>query len=127
MPEEQQKSRWAQYTEREIEIPLPEIEGYEHLLPLLESAGTILQTGMGIAPLTWQELESWERSYSKEIDCWELSYWELNTIKDMSYAYCAELGQATSKTREAPFKEAVIDREDVSKRVYQAFMAFKIK
>jgi hypothetical protein len=82
---------------------------------------------MGIAPLTWQELEAWERNYSKELECWELNFWELNTIKDMSYAYCAELGQATDKDRQSPYVPVVIDREEVSRRVYAAFMSFKKK
>jgi hypothetical protein len=110
-----------------MEVPLPDITDFEYILVLLESAGTILQTGMGIAPLTWQELEAWERNYSKELECWELNFWELNTIKDMSYAYCAELGQATDKDRQSPYVPVVIDREEVSRRVYAAFMSFKKK
>lgn len=124
IPDEHNKSRLASYIETETEIPLPTIEGYEYLVSLLESAGTILQTGMGIAPLTWQELESWERSYSKELDCWELSYWELSTIKDMSYAYCAELGAAKDINRQSPYTPVVIDREAVSRRIHDVFKSF---
>lgn len=110
-----------------MEAPLPDITGYEYLVQLLESAGTILQTGTGIAPLNWIELESWERKYSEELNCWELSFWEFNTIKDLSYAYCAELGNASDKKRPSPFKAPEIDREDVSRRIRNAFMAFKLK
>lgn len=116
-----------QYVDKEMEPPLPEVEGHEHLISLLENAGTILQTGMGIAPLTWQELESWERCYSKEINCWELSFWELNTLKDMSYAYCAELGNARDKTRPAPYTPPVpkeIDRAAVATQVMDVFKLF---
>lgn len=125
MPEEETKSRLEKYIERELDPPLPDIEGYEYILPLLESAGTILQTGMGAAPLTWQELESWERAYSKEIDCWELSFWELTAIKDMSYAYCAELGQAAKKGRQPPYQEMKIDRTELSNRILDIFMSVK--
>ena len=127
IPVEQEKSRWTQYVERDQEVPLPDIEGYEYLLAFLESAGTLLQTGMGIAPLTWQELESWERLYTKELDCWELNFWEMSTLKDMSYAYCAELSSATDANRDSPYAPVVIDREEVSKRVYETLMSFKKK
>ena len=82
-----------------------------------------------MAPLTWIELESWKRLFKEELpdDLWVLSFWELSLIKDLSYAYCAELGAATDKKREAPYKEAVLDRTDVSKRMYSIFMGLKLK
>jgi hypothetical protein len=124
-PEGQEKSRWTQYVEQDVEVPLPNIEGWEYLVSLLDNAGTILQTGMGVAPLTWQELESWKNVYSQELVCWKFSFWELSTMKDMSYAYCAELGQASDKNRPQPYSPTVIDREEISKRMYNLLSAFK--
>lgn len=118
-------------------IELNEYESY--LVGLWHEAGTVGQGGMGLAPLTWQEIVAWsDRFFTEESVEWvqspsrrwmplllyvpTLSDWELQTIRAMSQEYCAEASE-NSPSRPCP-KEVVI--EHVSKEdAYSESMKLK--
>jgi hypothetical protein len=93
---------------------------------MLDAIGTIIQTGQGIAPLTWQEIQSWKNLYSEYVASFKVSMWELSAVKDLSYAYCAELGNATDKKRTAPFSVVQIDRTALSNRIFNVLSNIKL-
>lgn len=59
---------------------------------------------MGIAPLSWQEIQAFI-----ETNELELMLWEKELIKKMSEAYCAESHKATDPQRPAPY---VVEKEE---------------
>jgi hypothetical protein len=92
-------------------LQLPEIEGAEYMIALLNEAGFVLNTGMGATSLSWSEIESWLRCTQLE-----LPVWEKTTLKEMSEVYAAELAKATDKNMAAPYTH-LTEIEEVRKTV----------
>lgn len=118
----------AEHTEPQ-EIPYPELpEGAEYLVALFHSAGTATQTGMGLVPLSWQEIRAF-------VHCTQATVtpWELGVIRKLSEAYCAEYARASDKLRQAPYSPVVTDTPDeearaiVAAKVMTALAALKKK
>lgn len=98
------------------EIQLPDT-GLDYLVGHFFSSGQCLQTGQGLVPLTWQEIDAYVKL--NELD---MCVWELKLIKKMSEAYCAEYSRASDPNRVAPYRVQVLDEE-----VDQVAKAMKIK
>lgn len=98
------------------EIQLPDT-GMDYLVGHFFNSGQALQTGQGLVPLTWQELEAYTKL--NELD---MCTWELKLLKKMSEAYCVEHSRASDEKREAPYRVQVLD-EDVD----QVAKALRIK
>jgi hypothetical protein len=127
VPVDEENPDAAEPTEPQ-EIPYPEIPaGAEYLVALFHSAGVATQTGMGLIPLSWQEIEAF-------VKCTQASVtpWELRVIRKMSEAYCAEYARASDRLRKAPY-QAVIEipteevREAVAAKVMSVLATFKRK
>jgi hypothetical protein len=94
VPEGSKKSRLASYTDDDSTfLQFPELDGAGYLVNLLQEAGLIMSNGMGVVPLTWQEIESWLR-----VTELRLSVWEKLIIREMSEAYAAELANLPTNT-----------------------------
>jgi hypothetical protein len=82
-----------------LEIHLPKIyPAYDFLRGLFFDMGQATSTGMGIVPISWEEL----RAFRLENDL-DLGVWERQTLKKMSEAYCAEYSLGTEPGRPAPY------------------------
>lgn len=89
------------------EIQLPPVPAeLEYLLSLYFLSGQCIHTGMSITPLTWVEIEAFIR-----VNKLKLMLWEVELIKKMSEAYCAESHKATDPQRPPPYKEVKEDDE----------------
>lgn len=55
-------------------------------------AGLFSQGGMGISPITWSELDAFNRCGGLE-----LSSWELSRLMDMSRSYCSWNSKGSSQ------------------------------
>lgn len=81
------------------EVQLPEIpDQWNYLLGLFFLSGQAAQTGMGLAPLSWQEIKAFI-----EVNDLDLMIFEKELLKKMSEAYCAESHKATDPQRPAPY------------------------
>lgn len=76
----------------------PELEDAEYLVTLLDEVGGVSQSGMGIAPVSWQELYAW-----LSVTNTEMSNWEITTLKAMSNAYCYALNESEDPAFPAPY------------------------
>ena len=95
---------------------MPElIEGSEHLVAFLRSAGYATATGMGLVGLSWQELKAWAEFTGLEDS---LSYADRATIFSLSRIYAAEIARASKKGAKPPY-EPVNEKQDQVRR--QAF------
>lgn len=129
-PDGSKKSRRKAFKEQDEEAPileLPEIEDAgRHLMSYLFEAGVATSNGMGIVPLSWQEIDAWI-----EVTGLPLSTWEKLTLKEMSEAYVNEFTQASEKDRPAPYirpvEEEQIDRKAVADKLRNVFSGLKKK
>lgn len=112
-----------------------ELDYYEaYLIQLWHEAGTVSQTGMGIAPLTWAEITAWaDRFFTEEVVQWvksptkrwvpilvkeqALKDYELQIIRMLSQEYSSEYSMGSEQDRACP-KEIVI--EDITKEDAEA-------
>lgn len=62
------------------------------------NSGQAVQTGYGLAPLSWQEI----KAFIEVMDL-DLLDWEKKLLKKMSEAYCAESHKATDPKRPPPY------------------------
>jgi hypothetical protein len=96
------------------EVQLPEIpDQWTYLLGLFFLSGQAIQTGMGLAPISWQEIKAFI-----EVNDLDLMLFEKELLKKMSEAYCAESHRATDPHRPAPYVEE--KEEDEIDRIAQA-------
>ena len=127
-PEGSKKSRREEYTEGGEGSPfllLPNVEEAEYLVRYWHEAGTVSQGGMGIAPLSWQEIRAWR--LENELS---LATYEINLIRQMSVEYVGEYHSASAKDRPAPyqeFKEEEFDRAAVGNKIFNVLSSFKKK
>jgi hypothetical protein len=102
--------------------------GAEYLVSFFYSAGSAMQTGMGLVPLTWQEIDAWARRCGYNHS---LSPFEAETIRKMSEAYAVQYAKASQRICPQPFSPRVdldeLDREAVSRKVANVLGMFKKK
>ena len=131
-PKDDKLSRFAQFKARDHKSPqlnFPDLEGAGYLLDLWREAGTVTQTGMGIAGLDWPAITSWANDRFSVpslryvdvgdgisipmtfLEC-SLSDWEKLAIFHMSGAYASEYSQASERDRPAPYTEDVLENEE---------------
>lgn len=90
---------------------MPDISpGSEYLVAFLHSAGTATPTGMGLAGLSWQELQAW-------VDCTDMrgivTPRDLKTIHMLSRVYAKEYHAAGLKGATAPYEVRVEMEEEI--------------
>lgn len=110
-------------------LKMPELDESEYLLPMLFEAGLVSQSGMGIAPLSWQEIQAWQNCTGVVLHTWEVC-----TLKQMSEAYAGEFSSASKPDAAAPYQYAAeefveqeIDHEAVCNKLHNAFRSLMQK
>lgn len=126
VPEGSKTSRLKSFNDKDDDsafLQFPELDGSGYLVNLWQEAGLIMSNGMGVVPLTWQEIESWLR-----VTELQLTVWEKLTIREMSEAYAAESAKATDKHAAPPYTAvSEIDRPAVASKVLSVLRSFKRK
>jgi hypothetical protein len=74
--------------------------------------GQCLQTGMGLIPLTWQEIESWQRQNGLE-----LKAWEVKALKLASVAHVSQVALSTDPNCPPPNRPIERDPLDLAKKI----------
>jgi hypothetical protein len=126
-PDGSKKSRLKSFKEQDEDhnlLNLPEIVGASHLLSYLMEVGVAMSSGMGLMPLSWQEIDSWLR-----VTELPLTTWEKIVLRELSETYVNEYSQASEKDRPAPYVHRVdeIDRAAVSDKLKSVFRSLKKK
>lgn len=107
-------------------LDLPDTDDAAYMIALFHEAGPMSTNGMGVVPITWQEMESWLRTTERE-----LSVWEKLTLREMSEAYVAEFNKASARDAAPPYVPAVepenIDRAAVANKLLNVLRGFKRK
>jgi hypothetical protein len=93
------KNRWYLYDVAGKEPPFPKIDGAEYLLHHLKQIGLSHSNGMGMSPVSYQEILAY-----CSLNGLEFTPNEVNTMKDMSVQYCRFVSDKNPSTK-SPFVE----------------------
>ena len=99
---------------------MPEVsEAAGYLVALLHSAGVASATGMGLAGLSWQEIEAWARCNDM---VGILTPKEYRAIYSLSRAYVAEHSDASKKGAKPPYVKVEPNevRDEVVRKMVEA-------
>ena len=77
-----------------------------HIINRLTEIGLTEANGMGASPLSWREIEAWQRSTRVRV-----APWEARLIRHLSREYLAEAHRAESENCPAPWHSEVTPRE----------------
>lgn len=100
---------------------MPEVEA-THLVELWHNSGMYSNGGMGAAPLTWQELNSYCSLLSIE-----LTEWEAAQIMTMSRSYVSWLRKGEDPMMPAPYTREETEEEIEARRAEVARQFAEIK
>lgn len=78
---------------------LPNVEPFDYMVGLFSDIGMAINTGNGLTPVTWQEIESFTKGTGVQ-----LTAWEARTIRDMSAKYANGVVRYTNVNVEAPYQ-----------------------
>jgi hypothetical protein len=97
------------------EAPQPDAD-MRYLQGWWVEAGMVAQGGMGPAPLTWREVEAFERG-----SCTDLTPWERARIISLSRVYSGSLSEYRDQKAPAPYKseataQALAERDEQIKK-----------
>ena len=81
-----------------LQPQLPIVAAGGHVLTWLFEVGPTQQSGMGPTPITFQELESWQRQTGLE-----LQPWEVRMLRHLSLEYLQESQAAVKSDRKPPY------------------------
>jgi hypothetical protein len=99
------KSRRTKMLDAGIFPDMPDLPYGQYLIDHLFEVGPTLSSGVGPSPLSFSEIESWQRQM-----CIELHPWELRLLRRLSAEYCAESQAATKQGAPAPFQSIAVLR-----------------
>lgn len=100
-----QVSRLDRLKADKVEVAMPPNPA-PHIVTRLIEIGLTEQAGMGAAPLSWGEINEWQRSTSVS-----LPPWEARLIRRLSTEYLAEGRKAESENSPPPWRAPVSQRE----------------
>lgn len=102
------KSRREAMEDNGITPGMPPLEWGEYLIGYLFEFGPSMAAGMGCAPISASEIESWQRLLGVEFHPWES-----RLLRRLSCEYTGESALASKPDRPAPFETP----EDIDRRL----------
>jgi len=96
---------------------MPDLFGFDHIIQWLSAVGPVMPDSSGISPVTYQEIESWQRQTGVE-----LTPWEAETIRMLSCEYVAGIQRYSGQKVACPdFDLKRLDKRQLAKQI-QAVM-----
>lgn len=100
-------------------LPFPPVRAGEYLAEYLTDAGPVSAGGMGVAPLSYSEIDAWARTTATP-----LQPWEAQMLRRLSRAYAASLRASEDAGCLPPWAEPeAADRAALSARIGDALRA----
>jgi hypothetical protein len=107
-------------------LKMPPLDGAEYIVFMLQEAGTMSTTGMGVVPLSWQEIDAWLR-----VTDFRPALWERLMVRELSEVYVNEFMQASDRNRPQPYvhqeEPEEINRDAVENKLINALRGFKFR
>ncbi|MGK5049605.1 hypothetical protein ACQ4WP_27470 [Janthinobacterium sp. GB4P2] len=101
------------------EIEMPPLECGEHLIGYLYEFGPTMAAGMGAGPVTFVEMEAWQRARGIN-----LHPWEARLLRRLSCDYLAESHKATKWDCPAPYMDSPSLKRAMASEVERKMDAF---
>lgn len=98
-------SRADQFKRDGISLKMPPNPA-PHIVDRLVQIGLTESNGMGVSPLSWREINEWQRA-----SCVELAPWEARLIRALSTSYIAEGRRAEAEACPPPWRAEISQRE----------------
>jgi hypothetical protein len=111
VPEKSDQTRFEQYQEEGKVIAWPELR-CSYLADILFEIGPCLHGGMGLSPLTWQEINAWQ-----ETSGIRLAMWEATAIRRASKEYARQVSISDKPDCPAPGKVVEQEPEKLAKHI----------
>lgn len=92
-------NRWDIYRKIDEDLEFPKIDGAEYLLHHIKQIGYTTSNGMGLSPVSYQEIMAYSILNGLEFESWEV-----NCLKDMSVQYCRYVSDKNPNST-APYKK----------------------
>ena len=100
-------------------IEMPSLTCGDYLVNFLYEVGPTMAAGMGAGPLTYSEIEAWQRANGIELIPWESAL-----MRRLSCEYASESHAATKRDRPAPFAGAAPARRSVQSEIERKLNSF---
>ena len=104
-------------------LELPNVGEAAYLINYWHDAGTVEQGGMGITPLSWQEIRAWRQENNMVLDSFEIGI-----IRRLSQEYVGEYhANSSEKSRPPPYELETMedfDRTAMASKVGNLLRAF---
>lgn len=94
-------SRFDEMTAGKISPPMPP-NPMPYFILWFTELGMVEAAGMGSAPLSWREIEAWQRNVGVR-----LTPWQARMMRSLSIAYLAQKGKSELTTDPAPWSSGV--------------------
>ena len=93
-------------------IEMPPLDCGDYLIRHLYDIGPTIAAGMGSGPVTYSEMEAWQR-----VTGIQLLPWEASLLRRLSGEYAAESFAATKRDRPAPFGSPISTRRSTQSEI----------
>lgn len=87
---------------RGLPVPLPALDGGEYLVEAMLRLGPMRQTGFGLRPADWAEIDAFARLTGRVTEPWEAE-----VLFEMCAGYCAEYEAGEDLAADPPMGETV--------------------
>ena len=107
-PEKEKKSRMESFksiNENHPLLTLPPLESHSYIIEWLFDVGPGMSFGMGLCPLTYQEINAWALGI-------DINPWERKILKNLSSEYVSWSNQATKEDCPIPYAETEAPTEE---------------
>ena len=112
-------SRRKALEEKSGPIEMPALTCGDYLVNFLYEVGPTMAAGMGAGPLTYTEIEAWQRANGIELNPWESAL-----MRRLSCEYASESHAATKRDRQAPFAGTAPTRRSVQSDIDRKLNSF---
>lgn len=100
--------------------PLPPLHSADYMIQHLWDVGPGVSFGMGLLPLSFQEIAAWQHGCG-----YRLRPWEVQSLRAMSVAYVAQMQKSTEPNCPAPWQSmADVDHTAVADKLRSVFAAY---
>lgn len=112
------RTRWKRLEDQGKKAEFPPIDYAENLISYLSEFGPCVSSGMGLAPVSFQEIKAWS-----EMTGTILTSWEYLALRELSVTYVSQHAESESPKCPAPYTSDDIDQEQVRKAMREQIKA----
>lgn len=111
-------TRQQKFKEDGVEPSMPPAGPAAYLVSYLLEVGPAMVAGMGRGPITWQEMEAWQRTTGTTLQAWEG-----RLLRRLSHDYIGTVMDATDPGFPPPYSDELTpsQREIVAQKVRSVF------